>query len=164
MAFDPLMAHLSWVAASDLPIADITELCACVRELFDAKACVCAVVDETDERLEFNAGDGAGVSSLVGQRLLVGEGISGYVAQAGVPVEVPQVRSDDRWASGLLVHDEYVPDGLLGVPVTDECGRVVGVLNVLDPSPEVAAEAQCAVGGALPALAVVAAELAVLLT
>src|SRR5262245_52702525 len=127
MAFDPRMAHLSWVAASDLPIADITELCASVRELFDAKACVCAVVDDKEERLEFIAGDGAGIGLLVGQRLRVGEGITGYVAQAGVPVEVPQVRRDDRWTPGLPVHSEYVPDGLLGVPVTDDCGRVVGV-------------------------------------
>src|SRR5262249_12677244 len=147
------------VAVSDLPIANITELCACVRELFDAKACVCAVVDDKEERLEFIAADGAGVGRPVGQRVLGGEGITGFVAQTGVPVEVPHVRDDDRWTPGLPAHTEYVPDGLLGVPITDECGRVIGVLNVLDPSPEVAAEAQCAVGGALPALAVVAAEL-----
>jgi signal transduction protein with GAF and PtsI domain len=151
------------VPAADLPIAALTELCASVRDLFDAKACVCAVVDDATECLEFVAGDGAGVGLLVGQRLRVGEGIAGYVAQAGVPVEVACVREDDRWAAGLPVHAEYVPDSLLGVPLTDERGRVVGVLNVLDPSPEVAAEARSAVGGALPAVAVVAAELAALI-
>jgi signal transduction protein with GAF and PtsI domain len=151
------------VPAEDLPIAHLTELCASIRELFDAKACVCAVVDHAAGRLEFVAGDGAGVGLLMGQRLLVGEGIAGYVAQAGVPVEVPRVREDDRWQAGLPVHAEYVPEGLLGVPVTGADGRVVGVLQVLDPSPDVAAEAQSAVGGPLPALAVVAAELAQLL-
>jgi hypothetical protein len=39
----------------------------------------------------------------------------------------------------------------------------VGVLNVLDPSPEVAAAANSAVGGVLPALAVVAAEVSALI-
>ena len=151
------------MTATDLPLPVLTELCASVRDLFDAKACVCAVVDDEGEGLEFVAGDGAGVGLLIGQQLRVGEGIAGYVAQAGVPVEVPDVRRDDRWAAGLPVHVEYVPDGLLGVPVTDESGRVVGVLQVLDPSPEVAAEARSAVGGVLPVLAVVAAELAALL-
>jgi len=151
------------VTATDLPLPVLTELCASVRELFDAKACVCAVVDEGEDCLEFVAGDGAGVGLLLGQRLRVGEGIAGYVAQAGVPVEVARVREDERWAAWLPVHAEYVPDALLGAPVTDERGRVVGVLNVLDPSPEVAAEARLAVGGALPALAVVAAELLALI-
>jgi signal transduction protein with GAF and PtsI domain len=151
------------VTPTDLPLPVLTELCASVRELFDARACVCAVVDEGKDCLEFVAGDGAGVHLLLGQRLPVGEGIAGYVAQAGVPVDVACVREDDRWAARLPVHAEYVPDALLGVPLTDERGRVVGVLNVLDPSPEVAAEARSAVGGPLPALAVVAAEVAALL-
>src|SRR5690242_20902648 len=142
MACAGCMGFPSPVPATDLPLASLTELCASVRDLFDAKACVCAVVDDTQGCLEFVAGDGAGVDLLVGQRLRIGEGIAGYVAQAGVPVEVSEVRSDDRFAAGLPVQAEYLPDGLLGVPVTDEHGRVVGVLEVLDPSPEVAAEAR----------------------
>lgn len=151
------------MTATTLPIRDLTELCACVRELLDAKACVCAVVDADEGRLEFVAGEGAGVDRLVGQVLQVGEGITGYVALAGVPVEVPEVRTDERLAAGLGEHVGYVPDRMIAVPLADEAGQVIGVLNVLDPSTDATDEATAAVGGALPALAVVAGELAPLL-
>jgi phosphoserine phosphatase RsbU/P len=151
------------VTVSTLPISDITELCASVRELFDAESCVCAVVESGAEHLEFVAGDGAGVDALVGQRLRVGEGITGYIAQAGVPVEVHPVRDDERRLPGFPANVDYVPEVLLGVPLSDESGRVVGVLSVLDPADEVVAEARAAGGGMLPALTIVAAELALML-
>jgi signal transduction protein with GAF and PtsI domain len=141
----------------------LTEACASVRDVFDAKACVCAIVDESGDHLEFVAGDGLGVDRLLGQRLRVGEGIAGYVAQSGMPVEVPQVSSDDRFAGWLPVHEEYVPEALIGAPLLDHDGRVIGVLHVLDPSADVAAGAHHTVGAFLPVLAVVAAEVAELL-
>ena len=141
----------------------LTEACASVRDVFDAKACVCALVDESGEFLEFVAGDGKGVDLLLGQRLRVGEGIAGYVAQSGIPVEVPHVSSDARFAAWLPVHDEYVPEALIGAPLLGRDGRVLGVLHVLDPSADVSAGAHHTVGAFLPVLGVVAAEVAELL-
>jgi signal transduction protein with GAF and PtsI domain len=140
------------------PRRQLAEACASVRDVFDAKGCVCAVVD--GEHLEFVAGDGQGSDWMVGVRMRVGEGISGYVAQAGVPVEVPDVRGDDRFAAHLAVDRGYTPEVMLGAPLVDEHGAVVGVLNVLDPSAVVAAGATATVGGVLPVLAVVAGDVA----
>jgi signal transduction protein with GAF and PtsI domain len=141
----------------------LTEACASVRDVFDAKACVCAVLDESGDHLEFVAGDGVGVERLLGQRLRIGEGITGYIAQSGVPLELPLVCADDRWVPGLLVPDEHLPQALIGAPLLDRDGRVLGVLNVFDPSAEVAAGAHHTVGAFLPVLAVVAAAVAELL-
>jgi signal transduction protein with GAF and PtsI domain len=147
------------VPAEDLPIAHLTELCASIRELFDAKACVCAVVDHAAGRLEFVAGDGAGVGLLMGQRLLVGEGIAGYVAQTGLPVEVHDAPTDERFAARFSVDRAYVPASLLAAPLTAPDERVIGVLTVLDPAREVLEEADDEVGSALPLLQVVAGQI-----
>jgi signal transduction protein with GAF and PtsI domain len=142
------------------PHRKLAEACASVRDVFDAKGCVCAVVE--DGHLEFVAGDGEGSDWMVGVRMRVGEGITGYVAQAGVPVEVLDVRSDDRFAAHLAVDRPYTPQVMLGAPLYDESGAVVGVLTVLDPSADVAADATAAIGGVLPVLAVVAGDVATL--
>jgi signal transduction protein with GAF and PtsI domain len=142
------------------PHRQLAEACASVRDVFDAKGCVCAVLE--DGHLEIVAGDGEGSDWMIGVRMRVGEGITGYVAQAGVPVEVPDVRSDDRFAAHLVADRPYTPRVMLGAPLVDDSGAVVGVLTVLDPSPDVAAEATAVIGGVLPVLAVVAGDVATL--
>ena len=143
-----------------MPDARLDEVCASVRDLFDARACIVAVVDESGEHLEFVAGDGAGANQMVGVRLRVGEGIAGYVAQAGVPIEVRDLPRDERWVGAFSVSEEFVPQLLLSVPLTSEDGRVTGVLQVHDPSPEVTAEVSTTVGGLEPVLLLVAAQVA----
>jgi signal transduction protein with GAF and PtsI domain len=148
------------VTAALLTHRDLIEAAASVRELFDSRTCVVAVVDVEGEHLEFVAGDGAGAHQMIGVRLKVGEGIAGYVAQAGVPVEVRDLPRDERWVGAFSVSDEFVPDLLLAVPLVSADGRVIGVLQVLDPSPQVAAEVAATVGGLEPVLALVAAQVA----
>lgn len=148
------------VTAALLSHRDLDEACASVRDLFDARTCTVAVVDVSGESLEFVAGDGAGADQMVGVRLRVGEGIAGYVAQAGVSIEVRDLPHDERWVGAFAVSEEFVPQLLLSVPLTSEDGRVTGVLQVHDPSPEVAAEVSATVGGLEPVLALVAAQVA----
>jgi signal transduction protein with GAF and PtsI domain len=142
-----------------MPIAALDEACASVRDVFDARTCLCGVLG-ADGELEFVAGDGHGASVLVGTRLRDGEGIAGFVAQAGIPVEVEQVRDDERFAARLGVPEEFVPTRLLGAPLIGPDERVLGVLNVLDPSPVVVAEITAASGGVVSVLALLAADVA----
>jgi GAF domain-containing protein len=144
------------------PLLQLSEVCSSIQDLFDAKACLCAVVG--DEDVEFVAGSGADAAHWMGRRLRVGEGITGYVAQSGVAVEIADVVSDDRFAKHLHVQGHYLPQALIGAPLLHDDGRVVGVLQVLDPASDVAAEAHAVAGGVLPVLALVAAEIAPLLT
>ncbi|QIG43780.1 GAF domain-containing protein [Nocardioides anomalus] len=137
---------------------ELDEVCAAVRDVFAARACVCGLV--RGDVVEFVAGDGQGAERLKGTRLRVGQGIAGYVAQAGVAVEVHDVPTDERFASHLPVHEEYVPATLIGAPLFDDHGAVRGVLHVLDPACEVLDELRDAVGSPLPVLRVVADELA----
>jgi signal transduction protein with GAF and PtsI domain len=109
------------------------------------------------------AGDGAGADQMIGVRLRVGEGIAGYVAQTGLPIEVRDLPSDERWVGAFAVTAENVPDLLLGVPLTGPDGRVIGVLQVLDPSPEVSAQITTAVGAVQPVLALMALEMSELI-
>jgi signal transduction protein with GAF and PtsI domain len=136
----------------------LDEVCAAVRDVFAARSCVCGLV--RDDAVEFVAGDGDGAERLKGTRLDLGRGIAGYVAQTGIAVEVHDVPTDERFASHLPVHEEYVPATLLGAPLLDDDGAVRGVLHVLDPACAVLDEMREAVGSALPVLRVVAAELA----
>jgi signal transduction protein with GAF and PtsI domain len=140
--------------------AHLTELCAAIREVFGARACCLAVVDHDGGEVEFVAGDGPGSAAMLGVRLPVGSGIAGYVAQTGTPVEIPEVQHDERFLGRFSVAPQDVPSVLLAMPVRSATGAVVGVLQVGDPAPDVLAGAQQTVGSVVPALEVVAAEVA----
>lgn len=139
----------------------LAEACASVRDLFDAQACICAVV--VGDQLSFAGGDGRGVDSLVGSRLPIGEGIAGFVAQTGLALEVPDTLVDGRLATHVPILRHYVPRAVISAPLLDTGGEVLGTLHVLDPSPDVVAEAVEAVGGVLSLLRLVASDVAELL-
>ncbi len=67
----------------------------------------------------------------------MGEGLTGWVAQHGIPVRLESMTDDPRW---IGKHEELPQDqvaGFLAVPVVDEEGKVDGVLRVLrDKTPK----------------------------
>ncbi len=103
------------------------------KRLFSAEACSVAVIDERDRQLvfAFSAG-GAEVGSF---RMKLGQGVIGWVAQAGEGVIVRDVSKDSRFFSGVDAKTGYHTKSLLCAPLR-KSGQVIGsieVLNMADP-------------------------------
>lgn len=111
---------------------------ASIRELFGAAACSFAQVEPDGGTLRFVAADGAGATEIVGVSLPVNRGIVGWVAMSGEPIQVADVATDRRFARDVAESTNYVPTTILAAPVTDGHGETAGVVEVLDPSENVA--------------------------
>jgi Nif-specific regulatory protein len=69
----------------------------------------------------------------IGQiRLRLGQGVAGYVAQKGVPVNVPDPRGEKRFFPEIDKMTGYRTHSLLAVPLRDGAGQLFGVLQVLN--------------------------------
>ena len=65
-------------------------------------------------------------------RLKVGQGVAGYVAQHGEPLNVPTTDDDPRFFRGIDEETGYVTRSILAVPVPDSSGRLIGVVQLLN--------------------------------
>lgn len=119
--------------------SELSAFVASVRELFDAAACSCAMVDAEGERLTFVAADGVGAAAIIGVELPVGRGIAGWAAMSGQPIAVGDVGSDRRFAREVAEQTAYIPTSVWAVPMTTLDGEVIGVVEVLDPGIEASA-------------------------
>lgn len=81
--------------------------------------------------LVFQVVDGAVSQQLVGRRLKVGEGISGWVAQTGEPALVNDVQNDPRFSREADADTGFCTESLLCVPLEFQ-GRLLGVLTVVN--------------------------------
>ncbi len=87
------------------------------------------LIDEKEQRLKIKAGTGYGPE--VAERIQpgLGEGITGWVAQTGEPLNVPDVTADSRY----IVGDDKIRSELCIPLKTGE--RIIGVLNVESVEP-----------------------------
>jgi GAF domain-containing protein len=99
--------------------------------LFGAAASSIALVDETQQTLQFRVATGAGAESVIGMRIPVGEGIAGYVVMTGQPLAVSSVHEDPRFARETARKTGYVPQSILAMPLLYG-DRAIGVIEVLD--------------------------------
>ena len=113
--------------------AELTRAAASVRQLLDGATCSIALVQPDGETLRFVAADGAGADAITGVTMPVGRGIAGWVVMAGEGIAIGDVQRDTRWASDVGAATSYVPTAILAVPMVDEDGESIGVIEVLDP-------------------------------
>ncbi|MFF9397120.1 GAF domain-containing protein [Streptomyces sp. NPDC014744] len=104
------------------------------RAIFGAAASSVFLLDEEADELVFQAVSGQGEEFLVGRRFPAGRGIAGWVATSGEPMVVDDLNADPSFDRSLAESTEYVPSALMAAPLISD-GRVLGVLEVLDPSP-----------------------------
>jgi len=86
-----------------------------------------ALLDQSTQELHIRANGGRTMDHAEHLVLRVGEGITGWVAQHGEPLLVPDVRADPRYVAGW---SDTLSE--LCVPLAAE-GRTIGVLNVESP-------------------------------
>lgn len=134
-----LVTQLAAVAADLAPALDVpdvralaTSVCVTARQVFGAAACSIAELHEEAGTLRYVAAAGRGAEAIIGVDLPLDRGIAGYVASAGMALSVEEVRADPRFAADVARGTGYVPTAVLGVPVTDRAGAVLGVFSVLD--------------------------------
>ncbi|MEV3996785.1 MULTISPECIES: GAF domain-containing protein [Streptomyces] len=105
------------------------------RAIFGAAASSVFLLDEEADELVFQAVSGEGEEFLVGRRFPAGRGIAGWVATSGEPMVVDDLSSDASFDRSLAESTAYVPDAIMAAPLISD-SRVLGVLEVLDPSPQ----------------------------
>nr|WP_307128969.1 GAF domain-containing protein [Streptomyces sp. B1I3] len=105
------------------------------RAIFGAAASSVFLLDEEADELVFQAVSGEGEEFLVGRRFPAGRGIAGWVATSGEPMVVDDLVSDPSFDRSLAESTAYVPQALMAAPLISD-SRVLGVLEVLDPSPQ----------------------------
>jgi PAS domain S-box-containing protein len=103
-----------------------------VRDLLQVDAVSVALLDEPSGELVFEAASGEGAVGVLGVRLKPGQGIAGWVAETGKPLVVNDVRKDSRFFSQVDSQTGMTTQAILCVPIVLK-GRVVGVIEALNP-------------------------------
>ncbi len=82
------------------------------------------LIEEEDKRLIIRSSRGLSAKVMQDVKLKFGEGVTGWVAEKGLPLLVPDVSKDERYRS---VNNKVKSE--LAVPMVIE-GEVIGVINV----------------------------------
>ncbi|MFC8273133.1 GAF domain-containing protein [Streptomyces sp. NPDC057271] len=129
----------SSVSTAPRPDPALTELLQSVvdtaRAIFGAQASSILLLDEAADELVFEAVSGQGQEFLVGRRFPGGRGIAGWVAASGEPMVVDDLHDSASFDRAVAKSTGYVPEALMAAPLIHD-DRVLGVLEVLDPSPQ----------------------------
>jgi len=127
-------------------------------ELMQAQGSSLMMLTDKGNELVFQVVSGEVSQKLVGQRLKVGEGISGWVAQTGEPALANDVRSDARFSPEVDASTGFRTQSLLCAPLQYQ-DRLLGVLSVVNKAGPAGFEAKDVKWlKALAALAAVAIE------
>lgn len=105
------------------------------RALFGAQASSIMLLEAAADELVFEAVSGQGQEFLVGRRFPASRGIAGWVAAAGEPMIVDDLRDSTSFDRDIAESTGYVPNALMAAPLLHG-DRALGVLEVLDPSPQ----------------------------
>lgn len=126
-----LLLRIVDTVSSGLPLGPlVVQVAALITDATATDVCFVHVLDDDGKRLTL-AGATPPFDALSGTVTLeIGEGISGWVAQHGEPVVLPDGKRDDpryRYIPALRGQD-YT--SMASIPMAGRLGRLVGVLNV----------------------------------
>ncbi len=117
--------QISVDATSTLDLGEILErIVEALRDTLRLSNLAIMLIDDRDQRLKITAGTGYPPHIVDTIRPALGEGITGWVAATGEPLNVPDVTSDPRYIMG----DEAVRSEVC-VPLSVG-NRTIGVLNI----------------------------------
>ena len=104
-----------------------------VRDLLGIDASSIALRDEQTGELVFEVASGEGAVGVLGIRLQPGQGIAGWVAETGKPLLVQDVYKDSRFFPDIDKKTGMTTQAILCVPIVLK-GRVVGIIEALNPT------------------------------
>ncbi len=124
------LREISAAATSTLELDEILDrIVAALSDTLGFSNLTLMLVDEEDQRLKITAGVGYPPDIVDRIQPKVGEGITGWVASTGEPLNVPDVNSDSRYIPG----DQSVRSEVC-VPLSVG-SQIIGVLNVESGQP-----------------------------
>ncbi len=100
-----------------------------VSELFNPKDWSLLLIDELNGDLKYEIVVGEDSEKIRDFRPKLGEGIAGYVANHGVPLIVPDVKEDPRFAGEIETLYSFVTGPVVCVPLKTK-GRTLGVIEL----------------------------------
>jgi diguanylate cyclase (GGDEF)-like protein len=102
-----------------------------VDRLIKPKAWSLLLVDEASSELSFEIAVSPVAEQLKGITLKQGEGIAGWVAQHGVPLLIPDVQADSRFATHFDEQLSFKTRSIIAVPLKIH-ERVIGVIELIN--------------------------------
>jgi len=98
-------------------------------EITDTDACSLRLLIPELNELKIMSCQGFGPNYLQKGNLQVGQGVGGYVAQEGVAVSIPNLKTDERIHYTSYLDDEDLMS-LVSVPIKDTDQNVIGIISV----------------------------------
>jgi diguanylate cyclase (GGDEF)-like protein len=130
------MIEIGKALTSSLEVHEVLEtIMKQVDRLIKPKAWSLLLVDETGGNLTFEIAVSPVAEQLKGITLKRGEGIAGWVAEHGVPLLIPDVRGDQRFASQFEGQLPYKTLSVVAVPLKVK-ERVIGVIELINSHDE----------------------------
>lgn len=99
----------------------------------DVEAVSLALVESGGKELNFRAATGKHGKMIIGQRMLMGQGIAGWVAQRGEGVIVPDVSKDKRFYGKFDEVTGFKTRAVACAPIRAG-NQVMGILQALNPA------------------------------
>lgn len=127
------LERLSEVTRSMVSVLDLDQVLVRIlheaTQLLDVETGSVLLADDKAGELVFRVAVQEGRPISIAQRLKIGEGVAGWVAQHGEPLLVPDVQQEPRWYGE--VEDEFRTRSVLCVPLKTG-DHVIGVLQALN--------------------------------
>ncbi len=102
-----------------------------IKEVTEAESWSITLLDESSGDLILHHAEGKAKKKPKQYRIKPGEGITGWVAEKGVPVVVPDVARDKRFSPKADRHTGFQTKTLMAAPIKSQ-GQVLGVLEVIN--------------------------------
>lgn len=99
--------------------------------MMEAKASSLLLLDEKTKKLYFKVATGEKGKEVRQFEVSLGEGISGYVAETGEPLLIPDVSKDPRWDKRISEYIGFNTVSIACVPMKMD-NRIIGVVEIID--------------------------------
>jgi phosphoserine phosphatase RsbU/P len=126
------LIQLSTLLNSTLDVGQLLPLIMkSAQDLLDAEACSIMLIDEPTGDLLFEVALGEKSGEVVKQRIPMGQGIAGHVAQTGEPMIINSVKDEPSFYDRMDAQVGFQTRNMLAVPLRLKA-RVIGVVEIIN--------------------------------
>lgn len=104
-----------------------------ISQVFQAEAVSLLLIEPGTNDLVFRAATGSKRTEILGQRIRIGQGVVGWVAEKGEGVVLQDVEQDNRFYAEMDKSTGYKTKALAAAPIRAK-GKIIGVLEALNPA------------------------------
>lgn len=126
------LIQLSTLLNSTLDVGQLLPLIMkSAQDLLDAEACSIMLIDEPTGDLVFEVSLGEKSGEVAKQRIPMGQGIAGHVAQTGEPMIINSVKDEPSFYNRIDAKVGFETRNMLAVPLRLKA-RVIGVVEIIN--------------------------------